>query len=376
MSGVERRRAPDLKLLVAYCGRYNVTIGPPASMRALADLLQVSYSVTVTDNLKPSGAPAGSSRRDDLASPGLIKKAINRIKKIRLVKEAALFVHIVIFNWRIFRFCRKHSGSVVIVTQPFVVPCVLSNARLIYIRRSNKEASLVLSRECVAKFFESWFVSSTKKETVYLVPSDEYHVDTAIPNHFEVERYQLDVAKAKDSPSFYWVGTWDIRKGAKRLMLLASNYSNSFPLVHVFGNLGYDSDVNDWLINVSNAHYFGVVDEPYEKFCVGDVFLSLSHLEGFQRAMVEAMLKGCLVVATRRPDSALFDGISGVRLIDWDNNKELASVAELAAYIQEFSNMPVRQRVHCGLENRKAMEDVVSAKEIAQKWDAVLRRDM
>lgn len=373
---VEPRKTPDVDLLVAYCGRYNVTIGPPASMRALADLLQVSYAVAVTDNLKPSMVQVCRSRSDDLVSPGLIKRAISRAKKNWFVKEASLFVHIVMFNWKIFRFCRKRSGAVVIVTQPFVVPYVLNNARLIYIRRANKAASVVLSRECVTKFFESWFVSSTKNETVYLVPSDEYHVDTVIPNHFEVERYRIDVTNVKDNPSFYWVGTWDIRKGAARLMLLASNYPNNFPLVQVYGNLGYDSEVNDWLINAPNTHYFGVVEEPYEKFCVGDVFLSLSHLEGFQRALVEAMLKGCVVIATRRPDSALFDGISGVRLIEWDDNDELASVAELAASIQEFSDMPIRQRVDFGLENRKAMADVVSAGGVVQKWDAILRRDM
>lgn len=345
-------------------------------MRALADLLRVSYSVTVTDNLKASEAPANRGRDDDSVSPRLIKKAIDRIKKIRFIKEAALVVHIFIFNWRVFRFCRKHSGSVVIVTQPFVVPFVLNGTRLIYIRRGNKAASAVLSRECVTRFFESWFVSSTRNETVYLVPSNEYQVDTVIPNHFEVERFPIDVTKVRDKPSFYWVGTWDIRKGAARLMLLASNYSDSFPLVQVYGNLGVDSEVNDWLINSPSARYLGVVKKPYEEFYVGDVFLSLSHLEGFQRAMVEAMLKGCVVVATRRPDSALFDGISGVRLIDWDDNNELVSVAELAAYIQEFSDMPIRQRVDFGLENRKAMADVVSAEGVAQKWDAVLSRDL
>lgn len=355
----------NTRVHVAYCGDFTTNIGPPTSMQQLATLLNDEYEVSVTRQLEVAEQPSHNSEPKNGASH--LKPNILRRLRIfyRPLSELRLLSLIIRFNisiwWKLV--ARKSN---IVITQPFYLPIPHSNKQVVvYIRRGNAPLGVIGSERFIGRVFESIFYKTFNETLVYLVPQKDegrtYHV---IPNHFDPSAYQI--RNSETAPSFHVVGTWNKRKGADRTLRLLNNLSKKYE-VNVYGGLGEDTDLNESL-NKSKFAYHGIREQPYRNMNCGDIFFSLSRLEGLQRSMIEAMMQGCIVVAATRPDSEYVGQSEGVFLCEWDDSNELASKIAFQQKITHLLNMSATARTRIGLANRMFAEKNFGRDSTKEKW--------
>ncbi|RQW70852.1 glycosyltransferase family 1 protein [Halomonas sp. YLB-10] len=363
-----------LDVYVAYLGDFSFQIGPPSSMKSLSELLSEIYKVEVTNNLRKKIESTNENSQNDAVAAGksntlwrfnIKKKAVKYARLYCFLRILRFFVLLLLFNLKCNFLQLVNKGLVVVITQPFYFP-IINRGHVVYIRRANEPLGKVLEKG-VKGYLEKRFYDWVVKRVVYLVPINRQSPGCVIPNHFDVENHYLNYPSAMSS--LHVTGTWNYRKGADRVASVIENLP--FQLrsrACVYGGLGLDDNINELVVSLGDC-YKGIVAEPFKHYVVGDIFLSLSRLEGFQRSMAEALLQGCLVVAVSRPDSRYIEDYPGVFIVD--KGKEF-SFEECAEFIEELFSMPIEERVTLGEKNRERAIEDMGRDSILAAWKSVL----
>jgi glycosyltransferase involved in cell wall biosynthesis len=372
---------------VLYAGKKTTVIGPPRSMANLADLLEPHYSTFRSKNIffdrniihsdvinsKPfdnTGNEHPISLKSKLEV--VMKKFKMKLKKINILHQSFIFFTLMRFNFLIYFILLVNQRAKIIITQPFVLKLPFCNIghRLIYIRRANVDwgvRQLVNDNFNVKSFFDGSFFAFSNVKLVYLVDlgtlSKKYSV---IPNHFNADDF-TQVTSESSELKILFVGTWSSRKGGNLLITLSNNiYSFLAHKIEVYGALGAEPDLNTSLISAEGISYCGVVEKPYSKMKKGDIFISLSLVEGLQRSLIEAMLSGCIIVAFNRPDSHSVKECKGVFIVDEFDS----SVFEKC--IKSILDIPKKERELLGDECVAFAKNRYSAPSVLSKWKVIL----
>jgi len=372
---------------VLYAGKKTSVIGPPRSMSNLADLLESNYSVFRSKNItfkenivrsdsSPFDPSENANNKNSVSSKVKLSSVTNSfrasLKKINFFHQLFITFTLLKFNILVYFILLVNDKVKIIITQPFVLkfPFLDIGHRLIYIRRANVDwgvRQLINDNFNVKSIFDSSFFSFDKVKLIYLVDigkmSKKYSV---IPNHFDSEDFAQLESKSSSLKVFF-VGTWNSRKGAGLLVALSGRV-NSFldHKVEVYGALGAEIELNTSLVNSSFISYRGVVNHPYKQMSKGDIFISLSLVEGLQRSLVEAMLSGCIIVAFRRPDSSSVKDCKGVYIVD-----DLDCIA-FEKCIKSIYELPKNERELLGEECVAFAKARYSSTAVLNNWKVIL----
>ena len=104
----------------------------------------------------------------------------------------------------------------------------------------------------------------------------------------------------------------------------------------------------------------GVVKNPSYLYMPGDIYLSFSSLEGLQRSVMEALIRGCFVICLKRPDS-LF--LSQSPLVYVVNN-----LLEVENTLLKIDSISLESYQKMYEENYKFLSSKFSKKVIQEKW--------
>ncbi|WP_185231147.1 glycosyltransferase [Teredinibacter franksiae] len=367
-------RSADVGLFLA--GIKTDKIGPPISMSNLADLLSLEMRVFRTKNIVFNAGGLEGKVGGVAESNNILTKVRNFVKSIYFIRQVYLLYCFVKFNLCVYLFAFVNKQAKIIITQPFLFYTSMLDRcdRLVYIRRGNGDWGCSLSTiypGIVKYYLEKIFYKFERCSLVYLVDigtvSRKYSV---IPNHFELSDFGLKEHRLEVKPVVCFVGTWCSRKGGDLILKLvekSSIFSNEID-INVYGALGIESHLNEALTNSEYISYKGTVAKPYHNLFVGDVFISVSKIEGLQRSMIECMLSGCLVVGIERPDTLSVKDCSGVFLVPDSKNV----VNDLDYTLTKISQMSCDQRKQLGIANRRFAQEKYSPKEILEKWRKLL----
>lgn len=374
-------------VVVLYAGKKTTVIGPPRSMANLADLLEPHYSVfrskNITFNKKVIHSEAISSYPPEKSFDGykaylsnklkaLIYSLKTKMKSINMLHQMFMLFTLVRFNIFVYFISLVNKRAKIIITQPFVlkVPFFNIGNRLIYIRRGNVDwgvRQLINDDFNIKTFFDGSFFSFNNVKLVYLVDlgvlSKKY---TVIPNHFDADSFN-QLATNRTCSKVFFVGTWSTRKGGRLLIDLSTQITPFLEhKIEVYGTLGSEPELNKSLIESSGITYCGVVEEPYKKMSKGDVFISLSLVEGLQRSLIEAMLSGCIIIAFTRPDSLSVKECKGVFIVD-----EFDAFA-FEKLIKSILDLPKKEREFLGEQCAAFAKSRYSATSVLSKWKVIL----
>jgi glycosyltransferase involved in cell wall biosynthesis len=361
-------------VFVAYCGDFNRQIGPPTSMLNLCLLLSEEYSVCATKQLVAADSLDEATSNNSNVSYSLLQKAIKKLRQSfvgSLLSQVRLLSLLLKFNLIVNYVLIRNSKCKIIITQPFFIPMVpFLEYQVFYIRRANRNISESITTEFLKRFFEVGFIKFAKYKTIFLVPiKSEKEGYEVIPNHFYPAKHKLNFSDSIDF-KFHIVGTWNWRKGADRYLSLF-NSGKSNENLYVYGGLGNDTELNKALLKV-NIKYEGIIHVPFKQFSIGDVFLSFSRLEGFQRSMVEALLQGCLIIAVKRPDSEFIANFPGVYIINWNDISSEKSICEAKKIINKIKYLSKDERTFLGMKNRELAISLFSSDTILSQWKKLI----
>mgnify|MGYP000157645109 CR=1 FL=1 len=388
MSLIDRlKRMISCDVAVLYAGKKTTVIGPPRSMANLADLLDLNYSVFRTKNItfkknkiftdvNSSNSVLITNNKASVHYKVKLSLIMNSfratLKKINLLHQFFIFLTLLKFNFLVYFILLINKNAKIIITQPFVLkfPFLDIGCRLIYIRRGNVDwgvRQLVNDNFNVKSLFDGSFFTFDNVKLIYLVEigklSKKYSV---IPNHFDAEDFTQLESKSSGLKMFF-VGTWSSRKGAGILITLSTNIHSFLEhKIEVFGALGAEPELNTSLIESSFISYRGVVGQPYKKMRKGDVFISLSLVEGLQRSLVEAMLSGCIIVAFNRPDSFSVKECKGVFIVDKFDSMSFEES------IKSIIELPKRERELLGAECVTFAKNRFDSTSVLNKWKVIL----
>lgn len=354
---------------VFFVGKYTNLIGPPKSMLDLSILLAEKYTVYTSKNLTNNISKNINNTditRDKTFLHSVISFLKSRLKKNRAIYEAHILYILIKFNLVILFFHLTNPNAKIIITQPFCVFNLIPSLRnkMIYIRRANMvwgAREKTAKPSIIKKIFDGIFFKYRNIDLVYLVPqeknSQKHHV---IPNYFDGESWEIK-SKTNDILSVFFVGTWCKRKGADIFISLLNSSSSEKLSVNVFGALGSNEELNQALLSSKMISYHGRVDKPASYMRAGDVFISSSRVEGLQRSLMEAMLAGCVIVASKRPDTIFLNGSNGMFISDFHNATHMN-------ILEKLSSMPKSKREALGEENRNYVIQNFSKLKILNLW--------
>ncbi|WP_063669835.1 glycosyltransferase [Aliivibrio fischeri] len=352
----------NLDVYIVYVGSFNLNIGPPSSMVSLFKLLRDSFNCRISSNLTQDKVDAYKLRpKKNIVTLNRKNPIPLIINLLEVVKEFKLFLSILSFNFKCNMAYLVNKDVKIIITQPWLIP-VSSKMNVIYTRRANVSRHAMIGDGIVRKFFEYFFNRSTFIKVVYLVEQTSCEPNTyIIPNFFD-ERNFDPIVPSTEKIRFNFAGTWNYRKGANEIAILASKFD-----INVYGALTDDSECNK-LLETKGIKYLGSVPRCYDNYFLGDIFLSFSKVEGFQRSVAESLLKGCLIIARERPDSLSIRDFPGVYIIKYDDN--LDSVME--EVLNELNNMSFEERMRIGMENRALAIKMFSETKVFGLWKDLL----
>lgn len=333
------------KIYIGYCGKYNNAIGPVKSMNAIFNLLKNSQVCVKSNNLSPR---VFVHFDNEVVRPNVARTAIKKVIK-RVLSPLLDVFYILDFNFRVA--ANFYSKDVVIVTQPFLfIPIHLFGKKLIYTRRANVPDKLLIANSFMKRVFERLFYSLQRYKVVFLVPQGNNSM--FIPNVFniikiEIEQYSVD-------KKIFFAGTWNKRKGADEMAILLNN--QVVKKIVAFG------EVHQKLPR--GVDHQGVISDPSSYYNPGDIFLSLSSLEGLQRSVMEALIKGCFVICFKRPDSIYLNTCPLVFLVD--NLSDVSNVLHQIRSIDKYAYSEMYEESYTFL-NENFSESVIE-----RKWLSII----
>jgi glycosyltransferase involved in cell wall biosynthesis len=347
-------------------GKYSENIGPPKSMRELSSLLQINNKVLVSKNLRFNNNSSGFfTDAPQSLKFNKLRKKLFWLKNIPCLSLLVSCIYLITFNLKAVYVAIFHSDTLVIITQPFLVWPLSIKSNFVYIRRASVPLSEKIGIDPIKRFFERGFRRFPSRRTIYLTDFPEREMDSSvIPNFISISDPVSSLNDHKrQSPEFFFTGTFSYRKGADRVLELCAHMPENFP-INIIGSLTSEfahAEKKEKII------IHGLLRAPYEKYKPGDIFLSLSRLEGFQRSMVEAMLRGCIIIATGRPDSRAISESEGVFLVSNETNNEIL-VEHVWNIINNIKGITSVERIELGRMNKILAIERFSQESIERKW--------
>jgi len=323
------------KIYIAFCGKYNNAIGPVQSMIVIYEILKKSHNCSISSNLKSK----------ENIKKGLKKKP-NHLAKIAKYYLSPLIdiYYIFVFNINVFK---NIKSDVIIITQPFlIVPVKFFGIKLIYTRRANVLDKVLIANSATKRVFERVFYLIQNYQTIYLVP--QASGSTFIPNAFDINR--INPQSYTLIKKCYFAGTWNKRKGSEEMKELLDK--GILKKIIAFG------EIHESL--PKGVDHKGVVKNPSYLYMPGDIYLSFSSLEGLQRSVMEALIRGCFVICLKRPDS-LF--LSQSPLVYVVNN-----LLEVENTLLKIDSISLESYQKMYEENYKFLSSKFSKKVIQEKW--------
>lgn len=342
---------------ILYMGKYSNLIGPPKSMIELYELLSNDHQTHLSKNLHKQAQNRKSTHRASVST---------RNRPIRTLLSSV--IHITLFNIRALFIKIQHPETTLIITQPFLILPLLSGLNILYTRRASTPLNRTIGTDIIKRIVEKQFKSLPHNNLIYLADFEGREPSsTVIPNSISTNKSSSkEHASPRSSVEIFVTGTFAHRKGADRVLKLA-------PLLPPETTLNLIGDISPEFCQdlPPNVKIHGRQDVPYNQYRVGDIFLSLSRLEGFQKAMVEAMLSGCIVIATSRPDSESISDSQGVFLVS--NETTPQTIAEEAhSVFNEINALSPSKRAELGKHNQRLAECNYSREAVKKLWNNII----
>lgn len=169
-----------------------------------------------------------------------------------------------------------------------------------------------------------------------------------IPNGIDLAKYTFVERKAKSKqPTILFIGRLEKRKGIKYLLkAFALLQENNPDLRLVIGGDGTDRQKLEQFVQnkkINNVEFKGYLtqEEKLDLLATADVFCSPAlYGESFGIVLLEAMARGCVVVAGDNPGySAVLDGKGKLSLVDPKNLTEFCRKLEIMLHDDEVRSM-------------------------------------
>ena len=337
-----------MKVLIVYNGKLNKFIGPPSTMNNLYNLLSKHFHC---DFLHRSGSSVLSSN-SNLATT-------HRRKAI--LQQFVLLLYAIFYSIRISIYLLRNKDARVIVCQRYyLIPQALVKNVIFFNLVSEDEVDYEMVRPL--RLMANRFQSSIKLTRVCLAKFNSKYKYQTVLDLFNFNDYNL-TSELDEIARIFTVGSFTRRKGADRIR----------GVLEVSQNLKYDISVtvygtyNKYERSHDRLKLMGPITDPFQLVSTGDIFLSFSEKEGFQRALVEALLRGCLVIASKRDDTLTFEHCPGVKIIDFDK-AEPEGINSAAEIINSFKELSISQRLKFGRANSEYVKKLFDEEVILNTW--------
>lgn len=337
------------RVIVYLSGSIRAYTGPIRSMKVLRQVISKRFDVIASPNLLKNATTKSVSQENAYL---LSAKLLKAIKNNFIYCQLRDLYFAIKMNIEITVLSYKSDPQKVIITQPWLL--TVKSSKIIYIRRVNLPESRIVSSSPILKIFEYLFFRLKKNVMVIYLCPQKGGGKKFIFNSFDFDNPAFDNVSV--SPTCYLIGTFIMRKGSKQFSLLAKQ----FPYIR-FVHIGTVPETSSKYVE-----FLGTTSTPYKLTEHGDILVSLSEVEGFQRTLVEAVINGMFVICNRREDTMVLSDLPTVFIID-----EISEFEDVYKQISQMSMNTKRQILKASLEiarNRFSHEAVL------QQWISVIEK--
>lgn len=337
------------KVIVYLSGSKRAYTGPIRSMNTLCKVLSERFKVISSSNLLGSEIFETVVQENFLPPQGHLLKVVKRNFVYGQLRDLYFALKM---NIEILVLSYSYKPKAIIITQPWLL--VIRSSILIYIRRVNLPETKIVSSSPLLKLFEWLFFRVNKKMTVvYLCPQAD-RSKKFIFNSFDFGNSDFDNISV--NPSCFMIGTFINRKGSR----LFSDFATQLPHIR-FAHIG---SVPETICEY--VEHLGTTNTPYAFTEYGDILVSVSKVEGFQRTLVEAINNGMFLICNRREDTLVLSDLPSVFFIE--------DITDFVRAYEDISQMSISEKRRILKVSLSKVRSLFSHEAVLQQWVSLIEK--